>query len=382
MIMSAPGLVPLRELLVEKSDPHVVDPETQYPIAGVYGFGRGMIQRPAVSGQEIAATNLFRIKKDQFIYSRLKSFEGAFALVTSEVDGYYVSNEFPTFDVDRTRLEPAFLGWYFRQPKVWRQLATGGKGIGARRERLPSRRLLDHLVSLPALSEQQRIIVQLDATSVRLAASRQFAQATRTNLMAMLTSAYSKITAGAPRRRMDEAAPLVRRPILVEPDGVYSELGIRSFGKGTFHKPALQGIEVGNKRLFEVHRDDLIFNIVFAWEGAVAVATSNDHGRVGSHRFLTCVPDPELTSSDFLQFHFMTAEGLHQLGAASPGGAGRNRTLGLKALEKILVPLPSLDAQAWFASLHRKNLEIERRQREVVSELDRLLPAMLHAAFG
>jgi type I restriction enzyme S subunit len=381
-MMSAPTLVPLRELLVERSDPHAVEPETQYPIAGVYGFGRGMIRRPPVSGQEIAAENLFRIKKDQFIYSRLKSFEGAFALVTSEADGYFVSNEFPTFDVDRTKLEPAYLGWYFRQPKVWKQLAAGGKGIGARRERLPSRRLLDHLVPLPSLIEQQRALVLLDATSERLASSRQFAEATRADLAAMLTSAYSKITAGAPRKRMDEAAPLVRRPIVVEPDGVYPELGIRSFGKGTFHKPALQGIEVGNKRLFEVRRDDLLLNIVFAWEGAVAVATASDHGRVGSHRFLTCVPDPALTSSMFLQFHFMTAEGIHQLGAASPGGAGRNRTLGLKALEKILVPVPSLDSQAWFSSLHRKNLEVERRQQEVASELDRLLPALLHNVFG
>src|SRR5579871_6558380 len=113
--------VPLGELMSPAPEPHSIDPEGRYPIAGIYGFGRGMIARGPVSGQEIAADQLFRIKAGQFIYSRLKSFEGAFAVVSKEVDGYFVSNEFPTFDVHADRLEPAFLGWYFRQPRVWHQ---------------------------------------------------------------------------------------------------------------------------------------------------------------------------------------------------------------------------------------------------------------------
>ena len=40
------------------------------------------------------------------IYSRLKAFEGAFALVPPAADGWYVSNEFPTFDVNKQRACP------------------------------------------------------------------------------------------------------------------------------------------------------------------------------------------------------------------------------------------------------------------------------------
>ena len=108
--MSSFPLVPLGELLTSAPDPHGVDPDGEYPIAGIYGFGRGMIQRAAVAGREMAATQLFRIRAGQFIYSRLKSFEGAYAIVSPEVDGYFVSNEFPTFDLDREQLEPGFLG--------------------------------------------------------------------------------------------------------------------------------------------------------------------------------------------------------------------------------------------------------------------------------
>ena len=69
---------------------------------------------------------------------------------------------------------------------------------------------------------------------------------------------------------MAEVAPLVRRPVEIDLDAAYPELGVRSFGRGTFHKPELPGVEVGNKKLFRICAGDLVFNIVFAWEGAVA----------------------------------------------------------------------------------------------------------------
>lgn len=373
--------VPLGELMSFAPEPHTVLPEQRYPIAGIYGFGRGMIARVAVSGQEIAADQLFRIKSGQFIYSRLKSFEGAFAVVSDDVDGYFVSNEFPTFDVRTERLEPAFLGWYFRQPRVWRQLASDGRGIGARRERLHPTRLLDHHLSLPTLEIQHLAVKRLDAAETKIAAAKQLAAATNVELKLALTAAFRKLTAGAPSLPMGEIAPLVRRPITVSADGSYPEVGVRSFGKGTFHKPVLSGIKVGSKRLFEVRTDDLVFNIVFAWEGAVAVAAPDDNGRVGSHRFLTCVPDPLRATPEFLRFHFLTPEGIHQLGAASPGGAGRNRTLGLKALEAIRVPVPSLDAQLWFDELQKRASRVVAAQSEVASELDCLIPALLSETF-
>lgn len=103
--MSSFPLVPLGELLTSAPDPHGVDPDGKYPIAGIYGFGRGMIRRPPVIGREMAANQLFRIRAGQFIYSRLKSFEGAYAIVSPEADGYFVSNEFPTFDLHREQLD-------------------------------------------------------------------------------------------------------------------------------------------------------------------------------------------------------------------------------------------------------------------------------------
>jgi len=144
---------------------------------------------------------------------------------------------------------------------------------------------------------------------------------------------------------LGEVAPLVRRPLEVEPEGKYREIGIRSHGKGVFHKPPVSGLELGDKRVFRICPGDLLFNIVFAWEGAVALASTAEEGMIGSHRFLTCVVDSDRADASFLRRFFTTPAGLAHLLASSPGGAGRNRTLGLAGLSRISVPLPPLDEQ-------------------------------------
>lgn len=370
--------VPLHEVLALDLHPHIVEPTRSYPIAGVYGFGRGMIKRPPVLGQELSATQLFQIKSGQFIYSRLKSFEGAFAIVTDDADGYFVSNEFPTFSLDPNRLALGFIRWWFKRPGTWESLAGEGRGIGARRERLHPEKLLQSTIPLPTLEEQRRIVAQLDGVAQRIEQRAQTARLMEAELAAALMAGFQKLVVRAPRVPMRDVAPLVRRPVEINPEDKYPELGVRSFGKGTFHKPALSGFEVGTKRLFRIEGGDLLFNIVFAWEGAVAVATAADDGRMGSHRFLTCVPNPTLATSEFLRFFFLTTDGIERLGKASPGGAGRNRTLGLEALDAIGVPIPALEDQQWFDRLQRKAADARRRSAEAATELDHLIPAVLN----
>jgi type I restriction enzyme S subunit len=198
---------------------------------------------------------------------------------------------------------------------------------------------------------------------------------------ALLLKAFQRVIEGAPLRPMVEIAPLVRRPVEIDLDAAYPELGVRSFGRGTFHKPELAGVEVGNKKLFRICAGDLVFNIVFAWEGAVAVAQPEDDGRLGSHRFLTCVPAPDTATVEFLRFYFSTPEGLQKLGEASPGGAGRNRTLGLKKLESLRVPVPPIGQQQLFDRLQAKAHEARTIRANTAQDVAALIPAMLHEIF-
>lgn len=183
---------------------------------------------------------------------------------------------------------------------------------------------------------------------------------------------------------MGQIAPLVRRPVQVSPSASYREIGIRSFGKGVFHKTPASGLEIGSKRVFSICPGDLLFNIVFAWEGAVAVASEAERGMIGSHRFLTCRADPEFVDPRYLYWWFVREKGQEQLRRASPGGAGRNRTLGIDKLHAIQVPLPSVEEQSrfliWIDELRARFDEARALAGRVTEDSEMLLIAMAHRA--
>lgn len=93
------------------------------------------------------------------------------------------------------------------------------------------------------------------------------------------------------------------------------------------------------------------------------------------------VPAPETATVEFLRFYFSTPEGLQKLGEASPGGAGRNRTLGLKKLESLQVPVPPIGRQHWFDRLQTKAHEARTIRANTAQDVEALIPAMLHEIF-
>lgn len=358
-------------------------PDTQvaalesYDFAGAYSHGGGIFRKHRVLGSSIAYDRLTRLRKDEFIYPKLMAWEGALGLVPPNCDGCFVSPEFQVFQINSARLHPRFLDFYMRRPQIWSDLGRLSPGTNLRRRRLNAHEFLKYRVSMPPLAEQQRVVVHLDAIETRLTRAQKLREEQEHELQSTLRSAFHLLEAQAGWIAMSEVAPLVRREVTIDPEGLYPELGIRSFGRGTFHKPKVLGVEM-TKRLFAIHAGDLVFNNVFAWEGAVAVAQPHDHGRVGSHRFISCICDPVRVLPEFLQFYFLTKDGLDKLGKASPGGAGRNRTLGIGKLAEIQIPLVSLAQQLEF----KKLLDLQAKLRAEAARSKQRTAALLPALFA
>ena len=152
-----------------------------------------------------------------------------------------------------------------------------------------------------------------------------------------------------PRTRLGDVLRQLVRPIDVQAETEYQEIGIRSFGNGIFHKERLPGLLIGEKRVFAIEPGDFVLNIVFAWEGALAIASEGERGLIGSHRFPTFRADETRLDPRFLLWFLLTREGLKMLLRVSPGGAGRNRTLSRDAFLDLHVPVPPLTAQKLVA---------------------------------
>lgn len=372
---------PLRDVVKPIVRPSPPLPGQIYRQLGVQLWGRGAYERAKLEGSQTKYKTLSRVQAGDIVVNKIWARNGSVAVVPSELSGCYVSGEFPTFVPMPDKLEPAWFHWYTKTPVLWQQCDEKSRGTSGK-NRIRPERFLEIEIPIPTLHEQRRVVSRIEGFSRKIHEIINLRAECAVEQARMLLAAYRNVVEGAEWLLMGDVAPLVRRPITVEALHEYHELGIRSFGRGTFHKPPVTGTMLGSKRIFLIEPHDLLFNIVFAWEGAVAVAQPNDKGRVGSHRFLTCVPRDAGILTSFLAFHFLTDRGLEDLGIASPGGAGRNRTLGIEALARIKVPVPTPEKQRWFASLLEKAQAVDRLQAEVNTELDALMPSILSKAFS
>ena len=173
----------------------------------------------------------------------------------------------------------------------------------------------------------------------------------------------------------------VRIPVTVESDKYYRQIGIRSHGKGIFYKDEVLGKELGNKRVFWIEPDVFILNIVFAWERAVAKTTQKEIGMIASHRFPMYKPKEEKLNLDYITYFFKTEKGKNLLELASPGGAGRNKTLGQKEFDNLRFKVPVLKEQEKIANLFTILDSLIKEQDGKVSDLELYKKGMMQKIF-
>lgn len=370
--------VALGEVVEPVNRTEAPQPGTKYRQLGVRLWGAGAYERETIDGEQTQYAFLNRCESGDLVVNKIWARNGSVSIIQPALEGCFVSGEFPLFRLNH----PVCAGWLRLITKsrwFWYECHLKAQGTSGK-NRIKPAKFLEINIPLPPLAEQQRIVSHMDAIEERIIRILKLREDQVKELNAALRSAFHEIEADSDWVEMGEVAPLVRREVQIEPDGRYPELGIRSFGKGTFHKPEVLGLET-TKRLFEIHEGDLLFSNVFAWEGAIAVAQKADHGRVGSHRFITCLCDRTRILPELLQFYFLTTDGLDKIGKASPGGAGRNRTLGLKKLEKITVPIPPLKRQQEFLKLLQLRSAIQRKSENVGMQRDALIPSLLDRIF-
>lgn len=147
---------------------------------------------------------------------------------------------------------------------------------------------------------------------------------------------------------------------LPKPSQPYLSLGIRSHGKGTFQKPNFEPQKIALEELYKVKTNDLIVNITFAWEGAIAIVKECDDDALVSHRFPTYVFDKKKGIPEYFRHIILQKRFVYELGLVSPGGAGRNRVLSKKDFLKIKIDIPTVEEQRKIASaLNTADKEIE-----------------------
>jgi type I restriction enzyme S subunit len=229
--------------------------------------------------------------------------------------------------------------------------------IGVTRCGLTAEALAKMMIPIPSTDEQVKISGILSLWDNSYENIEKLIEAKKRLKKALMRQLFSGMVRfkGFQHRKWEERAlgsflKPVQRPI-PRPNDNYTALGIRSHGNGTFLRTVDKPEEVMMDTLYEVRANDLIVNITFAWEGAIALVKKSDEGALVSHRFPTYTFNRLKVIPKYFKYVIQTKRFIHKLGLISPGGAGRNRVLSKGDFLKLTVLVPSLDEQRKIAGL-------------------------------
>lgn len=234
--------------------------------------------------------------------------------------------------------DPRFFEYLLRSPDMLTIYGDMAQGSIDRRRSLPWKTFSSISVTVPHITEQERIVdllAAIDDVIQAVEASRQSAAESlvqiRRHVFSPKVASFSSTIGNHLAKRQSN--------VIVDPGAEYVEIGVRSHGRGVFIKDPVNGEVLGKKRVFHLQPGRLVFNVVFAWEGAVSILGPEVSGMIASHRFPTYESDDPNGVELFDQF-FRTEQGRTLLRLCSPGGAGRNKTLNQTALLASTVALP------------------------------------------
>jgi type I restriction enzyme S subunit len=299
------------------------------------------------------------------------------AVAASEIAGV-TSPDYRVYDIGPLA-DPRFLHHLLRSREYRSLYSLFVRGDTTYDRRVSKDDFVDLPIVLPPKVEQRRIAEMLDghARSTREIVALKEAQLSAleerySTLVAAITDPYSGSNNRSPVR-LGTFIREVKRPVELVPTEMYREVGVRSHGRGLFEKEPVLGRNLEEKGVFRIEPGDLVFNIVFAWEGAVAAASSEHAGLVGSHRFPTFRAVNDLVDVRFLALVFRTPYGRFLLEQSSPGAAGRNKTLDRWSLLREKVCLPDIEIQRRIGDELDTLAQINTGIRQTISLMDERL---------
>jgi type I restriction enzyme S subunit len=377
--MKAWPIVPLSQVLRQRKEFITIDDTYCYKRCRVQLHAQGVVLRDTVPGANIKTKKQQICRAGEFLVAEIDAKMGGFGLVPDFLEGAVVSSHYFLFEIDESQFDRHYLDHYCRTALFRSQVeAQGSTNYAAIR---PAD-MLSYTIPLPSLPEQQSLVARLDALAEKTRRVEEHLDAIERDADHLLALRFHDAVAHAPLRPMAEVAPLVRREISIDLEQSYTELGVRSFYKGTFQRRTVSGTEFSWQNLYRINANDLVFSNIMAWEQAIAIAKPEDNGCVGNHRMLTCEARADLAVPDFLWYYFTTQDGFDKVYAASPGTAARNRTITASALMSIEVPIPPLTAQQSFARLQAEVAALKARHAAIRQANAALLPATLERIFA
>jgi type I restriction enzyme S subunit len=387
------------DLLTQNFNGVKISPDKSYKLLGVRLEGRGAFLREEKTGDNISASILNPVRAGDFIYSRLFAWRGAFGVVPEQLDGCFVSGEFPTFTLKTEKLLPKFLQLFFARSVVWEEVEKYCTGTTkASRNRFKEQFFLGFEIPLPPLDEQRRIVERVEAVAARIAKAQSLREEADRETDALIESELNSIIRELEKNyetkyleellveanygtsvkcfpeREEDAIPVLRIPNVASEKITLSDLKFGILSKAEFDKTVLKQGDI------LVVRTNGSAELV----GRCAVVPELPESMAFASYMIRIRCKQEVVSSDFLQLVLRQQRKSGFLFDFARTSAGQyNVSLG--RLYKAKIPIPPLDEQrrivAYLDSVQARLASLRELQSTAGEELSALLPSVLDKAF-
>ena len=165
--MSNPwSLVKIGDVISHRKEFVRIDDFRTYKRCRVQLHTNGIVIRDHITGSELKTKEQQICRSGDFLVAEIDAKVGGYGIVPDELDGAIVSSHYFLFEVDRTRLDRNFLGYFIKTPDFFDQVsARGTTNYAAIR---PSH-ALEYQIPLPPLTEQRRIVAKIDQIAAKIA---------------------------------------------------------------------------------------------------------------------------------------------------------------------------------------------------------------------
>ena len=370
-----------------------IDDSQTYNCVGVRWYGFGAFVRESVLGLNINRKQQWLIREGDVVYNKLFAWKGAFAIADKGVDGCIVSDKFPLYTIDIDRVDPAYLGHFFRTPEIATQAEALSKGAAAiSKLTLNPPQLWDLTIPLPPLDEQQRIVKRIERIKCLVGSLVEHRSRTVSEITSLRHRAVDGLFAEPEGRTVGDYVRI--QSGYAFKSHWFSEEGVRlvrnvNVGHGVIDWGAVAKLpwnRAGEFERFVLSLGDIVISLdrpIISTGVKVARVRESDLPsfllqRVGR----VCFSTDELLPNYF----YAWLQSGRFIRALDPGRSNGVPHISPKDIERIPFSVPPLAQQQKVVAEIRQLIQwldtADRLQNEVSPEVEALMPSVLNHAFS
>jgi type I restriction enzyme S subunit len=164
--------------------------QPQISSLGVKWWGKGAYVAEEKNISELRADR-FIAKENDVIYNDMWARHGSVAIIPKQLDGFFASAHFPTWELDLKNVYPPFFSWCFRSPWFWQECEKNAQGSTGRNA-ITKQNFKDLVMPVPPLSKQHRIVAHLDCLQAKVDEVKRLQADTERDMVALVPAVLAK----------------------------------------------------------------------------------------------------------------------------------------------------------------------------------------------